>query len=255
MDRAAASRAAVAALLALVILAGAAAAAFGWVDGIAALLQWARELHGVGWFAFAAVNVFIVASGVLPASLAGIAAGVLYGVPLGFAIAAASTMAGALVTLAASRSLARGWIERFSARRPRVQNLDRLFAQDGVRVVALIRLSPVMPFAAASYALGLSSVSVRDYVLGTTASLPALLGYVVLGQIGTASLAGGEMGWVRWTALGVGALATVWLTLHLGRLLARAGVVPADLRRTLDAALRRPPEPGRTASTDGPDRA
>jgi hypothetical protein len=39
-----------------------------------------------------------------------------------------------------------------------------------------------MPFVATSYLLGLSAISLRDYMLGTLAALPALLGYVSLGS-------------------------------------------------------------------------
>ena len=35
-----------------------------------------------------------------------------------------------------------------------------------------------MPFVATSYLLGLSAISLRDYMLGILAALPALLGYV-----------------------------------------------------------------------------
>jgi uncharacterized membrane protein YdjX (TVP38/TMEM64 family) len=232
-----------AAALAVVVLGGTILAGAGLSDltgGMQAALKWAQALQGVGWIAFAALQIVIVASGVLPASLAGIAAGAVYGVPLGFSLAAASTMVGALVTLAISRSLARVWVERFIRRRPRLQSLDRMLAQDGVRMVCLLRLSPVMPFAATSYALGLSSVSVRDYVLGTCASLPALLGYVFIGRIAAAGLASGEAGWLHWTMLGVGAVATVVLTLRIGQLLSRAGIVPPSVRDAVSVALRRP---------------
>jgi uncharacterized membrane protein YdjX (TVP38/TMEM64 family) len=232
-----------AAALALVVLGGTILAGAGLSDlagGMQAALRWAQALRGVGWIAFAALQIVIVASGVLPASLAGIAAGAVYGVPLGFGLAAASTMAGALVTLAISRTLARVWVERFIRRRPRLQNLDRMLAQDGMRMVCLLRLSPVMPFAATSYALGLSSVAVRDYVVGTCASLPALLGYVFLGRIAAAGLAAGEASWLHWTMLGVGAVATVVLTLRIGQLLSRAGIVPPSVRDAVSVALRRP---------------
>lgn len=217
-----------------------------------AVLRWTQALRGVGWLAFSALQVVIVASGVLPASLAGMAAGAVYGVALGFGLAAASTLAGAMVTLAISRSLARDWLERFMRRRPRLQNLDRMLARDGVRMVCLLRLSPVMPFAATSYALGLSSVSVRDYVLGTCASLPALLGYVFLGRLAAAGLATGEAGWLRWSMLGVAALATIGLTLRSGQLLMRAGLVPASLRDAAGLGTRRSREPAVAEETGQP---
>jgi uncharacterized membrane protein YdjX (TVP38/TMEM64 family) len=207
-------------------------------DGMRAALRWARALQGTGWLAFAAVQVVIVASGVLPASLAGMAAGAVYGVVLGFGLAAISTLLGAMVTLAISRSLARSWIERFLRLRPRLRDLDRMLAGDGMRLVCLLRLSPVMPFAATSYALGLSSVSVRDYIVGTCASLPALLGYVFLGSIAAAGLSAGDASWLRWIMLGVAAVATIGLTWRMGQLLLRARLVPESLRSAAGIALR-----------------
>jgi uncharacterized membrane protein YdjX (TVP38/TMEM64 family) len=247
MGRMSPIRLAAAALLAAVVLGGTILAGAGLSDltgAMQAALTWAQALRGVGWIAFSALQIVIVASGVLPASLAGIAAGAVYGVPLGFGLAATSTMAGALVTLAISRSLARQWVEHFIRRRPRLQDLDRMLARDGARMVCLLRLSPVMPFAATSYALGLSSVSVRDYVLGTCASLPALLGYVVLGRITAAGLAAGQAGWLHWGMLAIGAVATVGLTLRIGQLLSRARLVPPSMRDAVSVALRRQRTPG-----------
>lgn len=245
--------------MALLVVAGTVLSGAGLADvakTMQAALHWAQALRGVGWIAFAALQILIVASGVLPASLAGMAAGAVYGVVLGFGLAASSTMAGAVLTLAISRSLARGWIEHFLRLRPRLRNLDRMLAHDGVRMVILLRLSPVMPFAATSYALGLSSVSVRDYVLGTCASLPALLGYVFLGQLAATGLDAGEAGWLHWTLLAVAAVATVALTLRVGQLLMRANSVPDPLRDAAKAALRRPAEPKAVATpaTDGSHR-
>jgi uncharacterized membrane protein YdjX (TVP38/TMEM64 family) len=56
-------------------------------------------------------------------------------------------------------------------------------AQDGWRLVCVLRVSPVMPFAMTSYALGLTGISQRAYLLGTLAALPALLGYVTVGAL------------------------------------------------------------------------
>src|SRR5271166_6000545 len=41
------------------------------------------------------------------------------------------------------------------------------------RALSLLRLSPVMPFSVTSYMLGLSSIDLRSYTIGTLASLPA----------------------------------------------------------------------------------
>jgi uncharacterized membrane protein YdjX (TVP38/TMEM64 family) len=71
-----------------------------------------------------------------------------------------------------------GSVERLAARRPRLRNLDALIGRDGWKLVCLLRISPVMPFSATSFALGLSSIGLCDYIVGTLASFPALSGYV-----------------------------------------------------------------------------
>src|SRR5207248_9119322 len=162
-----------------------------------------------------------------PASLLGVAAGVIYGLVPGFLLAAASTWAGALLSFFLSRSLFRATIERLAVRRPRLRDLDARIAQDGWKLVCLLRISPVMPFSATSFVLGLSAISLRDYAIGTLASLPALCGYVFIGTIadrGLSAWASGA-GPLRFALLCVGALATLVLVLRLGQIALKLGLV------------------------------
>ncbi len=183
-----------------------------------------RDAGAAGWLLLAAAQIAISVAGVLPASLLGIVAGAVYGIGGGFALAAASTLIGAVLSFRLARSLFRDSVARFVGRRPRLAAFDGLVARDGWRSVCLIRLSPVMPFAATSLMLGLSSVRLRDYMLGTLASLPALLGYVCLGNlagVGLATARGGG-GILQWGLLAVGIAATAAITLRIGRMIARA---------------------------------
>ncbi|TGD99379.1 TVP38/TMEM64 family protein [Methylobacterium nonmethylotrophicum] len=164
-----------------------------------------------------AAQTLIAASGVLPASLLGIAAGTLLGIGPGFATAAAGTMAGALLSFWIGRVLLRGRGSGLLARRGWTACLDRSVAAEGWRLVCLMRLSPVMPFAPTSYALSLSSVRLADYLVGTLAALPALLAYVMLGALGRTALAG-EAEWLRGGVLVVGLGATGLLLRKLKRL-------------------------------------
>jgi uncharacterized membrane protein YdjX (TVP38/TMEM64 family) len=197
---------------------------------VAEILDIVRGAGKVGWIGFAIMQLLVAASGILPASLLGIAAGVSYGVGLGFALAAVGTMAGALLAFALSRSLFRGMIAGWLARRPGLARFDALVAHDGWRIVCLLRISPVMPFAATSYALGLSAIGLRAYLIGTLASLPALLGYVFLGALADTGVStwGQGGGLLRWTMLGFGVIATVALTLMVGRIARRAGLFGDD---------------------------
>ena len=198
--------------------------------GAAGLVQhaivWLRAAGAAGPIALAVLQLFVGLSGAMPASLLGIAAGAVYGVVPGFLLAASGCLAGAVIAFALSRSLFRAAIERLLARHGRLRRLDGLLRHDGWKLVCLLRLSPVMPFSATSYLLGLSSLAWSDYLGGTLASMPALLGYVFLGSLtdaGISAWTGGESP-VRWLMLALGAVATLLLTVHLGCIVLRRQV-------------------------------
>jgi uncharacterized membrane protein YdjX (TVP38/TMEM64 family) len=183
-----------------------------------------RVLGAMGWVLFAGAVTVVALVGIIPGSLLGIAAGALYGVVIGFLTSAIGIVAGAFVAFLLSRSLMRPWIAAALGKRARLNAFDNLVTEGSWRVVALLRVSPVMPFSLTSYALGLSGIATRDYLTGTLASLPALLGYVVIGALGTSTLTAKTRGdaIVHVAILTFGVVATLALTIYLTRLLARA---------------------------------
>ncbi len=197
--------------------------------GLDAAVRRTRDLGAAGWVAAALAQIVIALCGVLPASAGALMAGVLYGIVPGFLLSALGTLVGAALAFLVTRSLFRPLVARALSRRPRVDRLDEAVARDGWRMVCLLRISPVMPFAVTSYALGLTGLGLRDYLVGTLAALPALLGYVVLGHLAGAGLdtmAANRMRPVHWVLLGVAIAATALLTLRLGRMIARVVRLP-----------------------------
>jgi uncharacterized membrane protein YdjX (TVP38/TMEM64 family) len=190
------------------------------------LMDVVRALGVRGAVVFAIVQVLVAMSGILPASLLGVAAGAIYGLVPGFLLAAVSTLAGALLSFFLSRSLFRATVERLAVRWPRLRNLDARIARDGWKLVCLLRVSPIMPFSATSLALGLSAVALRDYAMGTLASLPALGGYVFIGTLANTSLSAWTTGasTIRLALLGIGGLATLVLVLHFGQIAMKLGL-------------------------------
>lgn len=187
-----------------------------------------RGLSRLGWAGFLLVQVIIAISGFLPASLVGVAAGAAYGLTLGFATAALSTLTGAVVAFLLSRSLLRPFIERKLRDRPHLASLDGHIGNQGWRLVCLLRLSPIMPFAATSYALGLSSIAFGEYLLGSLASMLSLLAYVLAGvfvKTGVSAWNDGET-LIRLASLGIGALSMAILAAQIARVLRRLGATP-----------------------------
>ncbi len=178
-----------------------------------------QDLGPTGWLLAALVQVVIALCGILPASIGGLAAGLVYGIVGGFMVSAFGTLAGAALAFLLARSLFRPLIVRMLWRHPRFARLDEAVARDGWRLVCLLRISPVMPFAMTSYALGLTSLDLRSYAIGTLASLPALFGYVVLGALSGRSLgalASHEAQPLHWALLVLAIVATLLLILKLG---------------------------------------
>ena len=216
-----------------------------WVSPERAISSAERLMHVVrglgvrGAVVFVIIQILVAVSGILPASLLGVAAGAIYGLVPGFVLAAASTLAGALLSFFFSRYLFRATVERLAARRPRLRSLDAQIGRDGWKLVCLLRVSPIMPFSATSLALGLSAVSLRDYATGTLASLPALCGYVFIGTLADTSLSAWATGasTIRLMLLGIGVLATLVLVLRLGKIVMKLGLAPRatdDLEFTRD---------------------
>jgi uncharacterized membrane protein YdjX (TVP38/TMEM64 family) len=228
-------RLALGAALVLGVIAGGVSAIL-WPSHLAAIsdevCNAARSSGKLGVALFALAQILVALSGVLPAALLGSAAGAVYGVGYGFVLAAVSTLLGAQLSYLASRTLLRGLAEAALAGRARLQDLDDMIAKEGWRFVCLLRMSPVMPFSATSYALGLSSVSARDYMIGTLAAMPALFGYVLLGSLAQSGLAASSAGAgpFRLGLLAVGFAATLLLTLRLGQIARKAGLFQGKSR-------------------------
>ncbi|MBB5373147.1 TVP38/TMEM64 family protein [Acidocella aromatica] len=190
-----------------------------------------RALGALGLVLFCGAAFVFALVGIVPGGLIGIAAGVVFGVVAGFAASAAGVMAGAVTAFALARGVARPWAQALLRRGGFLARLDGAVSAEDWRLVALLRVSPVMPFCLTSYALGLSGVSPRHYMMGTLASLPALFGYVVIGALGGwgTRLPAGPERWLHTALLLVGAVATLALAWYLGRLLARVlAVSPAQ---------------------------
>lgn len=190
----------------------------GWIGGLGA---WGVLIYGA---AYAGALVVL-----LPAAPFTIGAGLIYGL-WGFPLALGSATLGASLAFLVSRHLVRGRVARLIADRPGLRAIDRAVAEEGWRVVALLRLSPLVPFNLQNYACGASSIGFWPYVAATGAGIaPGCLLYVYLGVAGRAGSGGGAL---RWALVALGLLATVAVTLLVGRraraVLARKGVDAAS---------------------------
>lgn len=142
-----------------------------------------RALGGAGVALYA--GFFLLATIVfVPASPLTAIAGFLYGPLWGTLLVSLAGGASALVTFLIGRTIARPWVGRRLVSHPRLAKIDLAVAHGGLRIVFLLRLASVVPFAPLSYVLGASRVSFRDFVFASWLGLlPGTFLYVYLGSL------------------------------------------------------------------------
>jgi uncharacterized membrane protein YdjX (TVP38/TMEM64 family) len=183
-----------------------------WTEAIEDSLQGMSILEGM--LAFCAINVLGTLM-MIPAWIFPIAAGAVFGMGWGLAIAVTASTLAALAAFLVARFVVRERIERAARRNKSFAAVDKAVRREPWKVVALLRLSPVLPSGLKSYFLGLTCVNVLAY---TTASalgmLPGIALKVYIGHTGRAALSGGP---VKWAMLAAGIAATVAMAWILGR--------------------------------------
>ena len=211
----------IAAAVALLVLARALDAG-AW---LAAALTW---IHGLGPVApLVFLLIYVVACVLLlPGSVLTLGAGAVFGVAYGIVIVWISATLGATAAFLVGRYLVRDWVARKIAANPKLQALDTTVTREGWKIVALMRLSPVIPFNLLNYAFGATRVSLRDYVFASAVGmLPGIAMYTYLGSL-AGELAGGSARArtpLEWGFYALGLLATVAVTVYLTRV-ARASL-------------------------------
>jgi uncharacterized membrane protein YdjX (TVP38/TMEM64 family) len=205
-----------------------------WVDGLG---YWG-PLVFIVLYALATV-LFI------PGSILTLAGGALFGWASGVVYVFLAAVLGSSVAFLIARYGARGWVEERLGSSPRFEALDRAVGDEGLKITFLLRLSPVFPFNFLNYALGLTRVSLRDYLIASVGMLPVTFLYVYSGQVigDVASLAGGaspERGTGYYGVLALGLGATLAVTTVVTRT-ARRALAGATELHSLTQPLTQPP--------------
>lgn len=169
------------------------------------------------------IALYVVAAVLLvPCTVLTLAAGLLFGLPLGVALTSVGSVLGATAACAVGRFVARDWIARRTAGWPRLHALDAATHHDGFVIVLLARLSPLIPYNLLNYGLSVTSVRFRDFVPATwLGMLPITVLYVYVGSLARSLTALTDTGrapsWATYSLLAIGFAATVALTLLITR--------------------------------------
>jgi uncharacterized membrane protein YdjX (TVP38/TMEM64 family) len=187
---------------------------------IRAFRDWASGFGVAGKALYALV--YAVATVLLfPAALLTIAAGFAFGLGWGIAVVWVGAIVGAALAFLIARHVARERVEKIARKREDFRAIDRAIGEEGWKIVALLRLSPIVPFSLSNYLYGLTSVRFGPYVLASAAGmLPGTVLYVSLGvaaRAAAAASAGEKRSPLEWGALALGLIATAVATVLITR--------------------------------------
>ena len=198
-------------------------ATVGWVDGLG---PWGVVVFVIVYALLSAVAV--------PTSPLNVAAGLLFGVLLGFAASLAAVSLAAIASFLVARHAARAWVLRRLSCHPRYHSAVLGLRHESWKMIVLTRLNPLLPSAVANYCFGVTPVRFRTYAAASVvgnAPLCFLLAY--LGSVGQLTFGEGHRRTPAEYALYAGGLVatialTVWITRYTRRKLAEYGRPPRE---------------------------
>ena len=171
-----------------------------WLDGMN-LLQAMLVFIAI----YVAASVLMLPGGwVFP-----IAAGVVFGMKWGLPVTLVGATLAAVIPFFIARYVIHERVERRAKKHPAFKSVDDAVRKEPWKVVALLRMSPILPSPAKSYFLGLTCVDAITYAWASLlGQLPGLLLKVYLGAAGRDAFSG-ETSTVKWAIVGAGIAATI----------------------------------------------
>lgn len=191
-----------AAILLVLALAWMVVPASEWIEAIGERVAQLGVLAPIIYFVLYVIGTIVLA----PSPVMTIAAGVAFGW-WGLPLALVSATAGATASFLLSRHFFDDMLEDWVTDRPIFRAAKKAVDKEGWRVLLLLRLSPVVPFGALNYLVGLTKTPVPSYVLWTLIGIvPGTVVDIYIGVVGAKAGTGAQLGY-----LVVGLVATVIL--------------------------------------------
>jgi len=173
--------------------------------------------------------VFCVVAVVLmfPCSLLMMTAGFLYGVFWGALSFSLAAILGASATFLIARYLARDWVKQKMESRPKFEAVDRAMQAEGAKIVFLMRICPIFPYAVLNYGLGVTRISFWKYVKGSwLGMLPTTIFFASVGSslkdVAEMMQGGREKSTGEWVFLGCALLVGVCVLFYMARFAQKA---------------------------------
>ncbi|MBI3122009.1 MAG: TVP38/TMEM64 family protein [candidate division NC10 bacterium] len=178
----------------------------------------------MGALGFTAIYATAAACGV-PGTILTLAAGFVfgeaYGTVVGLTIASLTAFVGASIGACIAFLIARYVLHAVVERKAQKYSVTRAIngalaaTGNGLRLVFLLRLSPIVPYNVLNYFMGITAVRFKEFLAACVGMLPGAVAYAYFGTLlsnakaAAEGNAGGNNAIVRWIFLGLGVVATI----------------------------------------------
>jgi len=188
--------------------------------------EWIGGVGPVGIVIYAAVYALATVL-FAPGWILTVGAGIVFGLVWGTVAVSLGSTTGAALAFLIARYLARDAVSARMGKKEKFAAIDRAIGEQGWKIVALLRLSPLVPFNLSNYLYGLTAVKFWPYVLASwIAMLPGTVLYVYLGYAGKAGLEAAtgatQRSPLEYVFMAVGLAATIAVTVYVTRLAKQA---------------------------------
>lgn len=185
------------------------------------LLSGIEYIQSFGYWSIAAYTglYVVLVSLSFPSSVFNITAGILFTFLEGLAVAYVAGLGAATLTFALSRFLFHDYICKRVKKTDTGQSLLDAAAENGAKLIILLRLNPFIPAVIKSYGLGVTDISIRTYCWATlVGQIPLATMYVYLGWMGGRAMLSENqsLDLKHWVVLGAGIVFSI-VTLALSR--------------------------------------
>ncbi len=189
--------------------------------------NYVRGLGALGYVVYVVVYAICVVA-FIPASILTLGAGAIFGFVGGTIVVVIGATIGATLAFLLARTVMRKRIAKMTESNKKFRALDRAIANEGMKIVFLVRLAVVFPFTWINYAFGLTAIPLWRYVLATFLGIiPATAAFVFASSAATKA-ATGETSSITKIVYIAGGVFAVLVSILIGRIatkaIARAGV-------------------------------
>ncbi|MBD2254144.1 TVP38/TMEM64 family protein [Nostoc parmelioides] len=145
------------------------------------------------WAPVTYVAVYVVATIlILPSTALNLTGGAIFGPWMGTFWTSVGAIIAAIAAFIFARTVGREIVAQRLA--GRWQAIDAEVRQGAIFYMFAIRLMPILPYGLVNFAAGLTSISFKDYLIGTAlGTVPGILPFVLLGSSGLKAIRTGEV--------------------------------------------------------------